>query len=131
MLEQMKQPGMFSWNELITSDVKGAKQFYSKLLGWTLEDESNPNGMQYTRVKANNHEIGGIMATPKEAKGMPSMWGSYVTVDDVDAMMNRVTQLGGRIIAEPRDIPHVGRFCVIQDPQGALLTLITYLPSVN
>jgi len=54
------------------------------------------------------------------------MWGGYVTVDDVDASAKQAVTLGGKILLEARDIPNVGRFCVIADPQGATLSLITY-----
>jgi uncharacterized protein len=58
---------------------------------------------------------------------MPPAWFSYVTVDDVDATAKQAEQLGGKITLEPRDIPEVGRFAVIQDPQGAAICIITYL----
>ncbi|MEJ2703676.1 MAG: VOC family protein [Sedimentisphaerales bacterium] len=64
---------------------------------------------------------------PPECKGMPPTWGVYVTVDDVDAPAARVEQLGGKLLQPPADIPNVGRFCVIQDPQGAALCAITYV----
>lgn len=124
----MKQHGAFSWNELLTTDVKGAKAFYGKLLGWTLQDV-NPSGMDYTLVKLGEKGVGGIMAIPAQAAGMPPAWGSYVTVSDVDALLPRVEALGGKICAPPQDIPDVGRFAVIQDPQGAMLSLISYLKS--
>ncbi len=123
MSDQMKQQGAFSWNELMTTDVDAAKAFYGELLGWTLED-TNLN-MPYTLVKAGDKEIAGIMTIPPDAAGMPPQWGAYVTVDDVDAMIRKVKELGGKLLAEPMDIPDVGRFCVIQDPQGATLSLIT------
>lgn len=126
MLEELKHHGMFSWNELITPNIQAAKEFYSKLLGWQMEDMSTAPGMNYTIVKANDREIGGMMATPDETVGMPPMWGGYVTVDDVDSLVTRVVTLGGKIRVPPRNIPNVGRFCVIQDPQGAMLTLISY-----
>ncbi len=66
------------------------------------------------------------MAIPPEAKGAPVAWGSYVTVDDVDKQVGKVESLGGTILMPPRDIPNVGRFAVISDPQGAMLTIITY-----
>ncbi len=124
MTEATQQHGAFSWNELITSDVAGAKAFYSALLGWEMED-CNMN-MPYTLAKIGEQQIGGIMAIPSDAGQMPPMWGSYVTVDDVDAMVAKVESLGGNIIMQPTDIPDIGRFCVIQDPQGAVLSLITY-----
>ncbi len=124
MTEPMRQHGEFSWNELMTSDVEGAKAFYGKLLGWEMEEfEMN---MPYTVVKAGDEGTGGIMKIPAEAEGMPPQWGAYVTVTDVDDLSRRVEEIGGKLVVPLTDIPEVGRFCVIQDPQGATLGLITY-----
>lgn len=123
--QAMKQHGAFSWNELMTTDVSAAKAFYSELFGWAMHDEQTPD-MIYSVVKADDQEVGGIMAIPPEAKGAPPSWGSYVTVDNVDKQAAKVESLGGTIIMPPRDIPNVGRFAVISDPQGAMLTMITY-----
>lgn len=121
----MKQAGDFCWNELMTTDVKGAKAFYSALLGWDMQDV-NLTGIDYTLLKLGNKEIGGIMCVPGEAAGMPPAWGSYVTVNNVDAMLVQVEKLGGKVCAPAQDIPDVGRFAVIQDPQGAMLSLISH-----
>jgi predicted enzyme related to lactoylglutathione lyase len=121
----MKLHGAFSWNELLTTDVAGAKAFYGELLGWTLKDD-NAHGVEYTIASAGGTETGGIMAIPEEAQGMLPAWGAYVTVDDVDKLAPMVEKLGGCIFVPPRDIPGLGRFMVIQDPQGAMLSLITY-----
>jgi predicted enzyme related to lactoylglutathione lyase len=67
------------------------------------------------------------MTIPKEAQGTPPMWGTYVTVDDVDLTARTAEQLGAKILVPPMDIPTVGRFCVIQDPQGAVINAITYM----
>ncbi len=125
MSNAMKQHGAFSWNELMTTDVKGAKSFYENLFNWTLEDMETCD-VGYTMAKANDTEVAGIMATPPEAGEMPPMWGAYVTVDDVDASTKQAETLGGNIVLAPRDIPNIGRFSVISDPQGALLSIITY-----
>lgn len=128
MDEQFKQHGAFSWCELMTTDVEAAKSFYAKLFGWDTEAMTMP-GMTYTVVKAGGKGIGGIMAMPPDApKGMPPMWGSYVTVNDVDATARTAQQLGAKLLVPPQDIPDVGRFCVIQDPQGAVISAITYKP---
>lgn len=124
MDESFKKQGFFSWCELLTSDEAAAKDFYTRLFGWTLEEM--PMGMPYTIVKADGKGIGGIMKIPEEATGMPPAWGAYVTVDDVDAVAKTAVALGGSILVEPRDIPGVGRFCVIRDPQGAVISAITY-----
>jgi hypothetical protein len=126
MDEQCMKPGVFSWCELITSDVTAAKNFYGQLFGWTTEDMNMP-GMSYSVVSNAGQAIGGIMATPPEAAGVPPMWGAYVTVEDIDATAALAEQLGARLLVPPRDIPEVGRFCVIQDPQGAVINAISYL----
>lgn len=121
----MKQAGEFCWNELMTTDVQGAKAFYGALLGWGMQDV-NLTGMDYTLLKLGDKEIGGIMAIPDKAAGMPPTWGAYVTVNNVDALLGRVEKLGGKVCLPPQDIPDVGRFAVIQDPQGAMLSLISH-----
>ena len=125
----MKDPfithGAFSWNELMTTEPAAAKEFYVKLLGWETED-MNMEQMTYTVVKAGGDGIGGIMGIPPEASGTPPHWGAYITVDNVDETVQTAETLGGKIMMPPRDIPGVGRFAVIQDPQGAFISLITY-----
>ncbi len=94
--------------------------------GYRIEKLGTMPGMTYTVVKAGNKEVGGIMAVPKEAQGMPPMWGAYVTVDDVELTAKTAEKLGAKLLVPPTDIPDVGRFCVIQDPQGAVINVITY-----
>lgn len=125
MGEQFKQDRASSWFELMTTDVEKAKAFYTKLFGWDAEDMSMP-GMPYTAVKAGGKGIGGIVPIPKDAQGMPAMWSAYVIVDDVDATARAAEELGARLLVKPRNIPGVGRFCVIQDQQGAAINAIRY-----
>lgn len=121
--------GAFSWCELLTTDVEAAKKFYSELFGWNIEPVADAlhQDMQYNLVKVDGTEIGGIMAVPPQAQGMPPSWGTYVTVDDVDAAAAKARELGGDVVVPLTDIPEVGRFCVIKDPQGAVISMITYL----
>jgi predicted enzyme related to lactoylglutathione lyase len=119
--------GAFSWNELSTTNVGDAREFYGKLFGWKFED-MNVSGMTYAVISAGDTAIGGIMNVPAQTKGMPPTWGAYVTVDNVDDLVARVASLGGKLLVPAQDIPTVGRFAVIQDPQGAVLSVITYLP---
>jgi hypothetical protein len=130
MNDPFKQHGAFSWCELMTSNVAASKDFYGKLFGWQMQDMPM-EGTTYTVLKAGGAEVGGIMATPEAAAGMPPHWGTYVTVADVDATAKQALELGGRLMLPPRDIPGVGRFCLIQDPQGAMLYAITYAPQVS
>jgi uncharacterized protein len=125
MATPMETHGAFSWNELTTSDAATARKFYGELLGWQFKDMNMGSGT-YTVINAGGQDIGGISSTP-QAKGMPPFWGAYITVDNVDALAERVKRLGGKIAVPPTDIPTVGRFALIQDPQGASISLITYL----
>jgi len=81
--------------------------------------------LSYTNTKIGNEGVGGIMPMLPEAEGAPPHWGVCVTGDDVDATARKAQELGGKIHLPPTDIPNVGRFCVIQDPQGALISAIT------
>jgi len=125
MKEDAFKHGAFGWVELMTTDMNSAKDFYSRLFGWEMID-SSMEGMDYTTLKINGDETGGIAAMLPEMEGMPPMWGIYVTVDDVDAIAKQVEELGGKIIRPPFDIPTVGRFCVLSDPQGGVISAMTY-----
>jgi predicted enzyme related to lactoylglutathione lyase len=126
-MDAFQTPGAFSWCELMTTDPQKATTFYRELLGWTVE--TMDMGMPYHVVKVGEAAIGGIMGMPPGAvPGTPPAWMCYVTVAVVDALVKRVEALGGKVHMPPTDIPTVGRFAVIQDPQGAVLNLITYAP---
>lgn len=125
MDEKLMKHGAFGWFELMTTDVSSSKEFYSNLLGWTTQDMPM-EGMNYTVVKVDNEEVAGMMPMPPDSGEMPPTWGIYITVENVDATLAKAKDLGGKILVEPRDIPDVGRFCVIQDPQGAWFAAITY-----
>ena len=118
--------GAFGWFELMTTDVETAKTFYKGLFGWEYETVPIP-GAEYTMVKVDGVAVAGIMEQPDECKGMPPSWDIYITVDDVDATVKSVTELGGKLLRPAFDIPEVGRFCVLQDPQGAVIMAMTYL----
>lgn len=115
--------GMFCWNELATRDSKLSSKFYCELFGWCTEEDSCGD-MPYTLFKKDGHPVGGMMEMgdnyPEET---PSHWGSYVAVDDVDAMATRVTELGGTLCCGPQDAGDEGRFAVLTDPTGAVLSI--------
>ena len=127
MADRFDTHGAFSWCELLTNDVDSAKKFYKELLGWAMEDEPIGEGAgTYTILKVNGQPIGGIMAMPPQVPpGTPPHWGTYVTVGDVDAVAQKAQELGAKILVPPRDSPDA-RFCVFEDPQGAVLSIITY-----
>lgn len=121
---KMPAQGAFCWNELVTKDLEAAKNFYTELLGWQLK-ESTAAGMAYNEIVVGGEHIGGMYQMMAEQGDGPSHWMAYVAVDDVDAKARRVEELGGRVCVRPMDIPNVGRFCVVNDPTGATISLIT------
>lgn len=124
MAQQSNTHGTFCWNELVSTDPDKVRDFYKQLINWEIVDSGMP-GMKYEMLKAGDKNVGGMMKMPEEAKGVPSHWMSYVAVDDVDACAKKTKELGGNIIHGPQDIPNVGRFVIIQDPAGAVVSLIT------
>ena len=112
--------GALSWNELSTSDIEGASQFYGKLFGWEITPlEGMP--MPYSVIKnADDHSNGGIM--PLMGEGIPPNWLVYFGTDDLDASVAKSTELGGQTVSGPMDIG-MGQIAVIQDPQGAVFAL--------
>jgi len=119
--------GIFSWNELITTDLDSAKEFYGKVLGWTFTETKTIYGNTYVMAMKGETPVAGMMLkegnVPDE---VPPCWDPYVTVDDVDASAKLVEELGGTVVLPPTEIPNVGRFCVILDKQGVSLNLMTY-----
>ena len=115
--------GTFCWNELATSDREAAKRFYTELFGWT-PSEAQFGPTTYTTFKSGARAIAGMMQMSPECGETPPHWMAYVAVDDVDEIVRRVWELGGRICVPPTDIPSVGRFSVINDPTGATLSII-------
>ena len=114
----------FVWYELMTSDAPAAEAFYRSVIGWQTADAGMP-GMRYTILSAGTAGIAGLMALPAEAAagGVPPNWTGYIGVADVDAMAERVRGAGGAVHHPPEDIPGVGRFAVVADPDGAVFCL--------
>lgn len=115
--------GRFVWYELMTTDPVAAERFCARVVGWTAADAGMP-GIKYKLLSAGGHPIAGLMALPPEAGGMPPCWTGYVAVEDVDAKATEIAVAGGRVLRPADDIPGVGRFAVVADPQGAMFALV-------
>ncbi len=110
------------WNELLTNDTAKAIDFYVKLFGWKTKSDSGAT--PYTEIINGDDHIGGIMQIQPQMGPMPPNWGIYIAVDDSDGTAQKATSLGGRQYVPPTDIPNVGRFAVLSDPQGAVFNII-------
>ena len=113
------------WPELTTPDPAGAVAFYTRVFGWKTKPETGVAEAQYVEWQNGGRSIGGLMPMRgEEWKGVPPHWMIYITVADCDERVTRAGQLGGKTCVPPMDIPNVGRFSVINDPQGATFSII-------
>ena len=112
-------PGTFCWIELHTSDGEAAKRFYCDLFGWTAKVSP-----EYVEIHVGDQAVGGLMTMqPQVPAQVPAHWLAYFWVDDVDAAAQKANAGGARTLVPPMDIPKVGRFAVLSDPQGAVFAL--------
>jgi predicted enzyme related to lactoylglutathione lyase len=111
----------FVWYDLMATDPERSRTFFTELFGWTTEDrDMGPMGT-YTMLIAGQQAIGGLVPL-QDAPDVPPHWIGYVLVDDVDAAGDRATRAGGALCVPGTDIPGVGRFSVITDPDGAVVS---------
>lgn len=126
--ELVNEHGALSWNELITDDTATAAKFYAEVFGFRSEVSETPNG-PYTAFWVDGNVEGnaaaGMMPRNEGMGSIPNYWGVYFGVDDVEASVAAVESYGGNVIMPPMDLPQIGRMAVVQDPQGAVLTVIT------
>jgi len=118
-------PNTFVWYELMTTDI-AAEAFYQSVIGWTPQVMGH-EGMRYTIMNAGGVPVSGVMQLTTEMcdAGARPGWRGYIGVPDVDAATDRLKRAGGGVYKAPNDIPDVGRFSVVADPQGAAFTLFT------
>ena len=124
-MDPNQPPGAFSWTELSTPDPAAAGRFYAGLFGWTVKNMDMGTG-PYHVASVGDTQVCGIMATPPEAGPMPPAWGCYITVADVAATEAQCAALGGKTLVPAMDVPGVGRMAVLQDPQGAVFSVMAY-----
>lgn len=111
------------WVDLATTDATVAKAFYSRVFGWDYEDLAMPGG-SYSFATLNGHNVAAISEmSPEMAAQMPSVWSTYLAIDDADAAVARAEAAGGSVMMAPDDIPGSGRIAFIADPTGAAVGL--------
>jgi hypothetical protein len=121
--------GRFVWYDLMTTDVQAATAFYTKVAGWGTQDfDMGPSG-NYQMWTVGGAMIGGVVQLTPEMgpPGTPPHWMGSVGVPNVDDAAMQAESLGGRVLVPPTDIPDIGRYAVIADPQGAVIGLYASL----
>lgn len=111
-------PGAFCWIELGTSDQKAAKDFYTRLFGWSFTD-NDMGPMTYTTFTLKGRDVAACYALDAaKMPGVPPHWMLYVATTDADASARRTAELGGKAMAPAFDVMDLGRMAVLTDPQG-------------
>jgi predicted enzyme related to lactoylglutathione lyase len=116
--------GRFVWHELMTTDTDAAAAFYSKVVPWKTQDSGMPS---YTLWMAGKTQVGGLTGLPPEGgdTSAPPHWIVYIATPDVDATVAAAERLGGKVLKGATDIPNMGRYAVLTDPQGATFAVYT------
>ncbi|MDU0479710.1 VOC family protein [Staphylococcus chromogenes] len=112
----MANHGMPIWIELSTSDLRKSSHFYSEILGWHLDD-----GDQYRIARSQGLPVGGFVGQVDST--MPDAWVTYFYTENLDESALRVSELGGRVLAEPTEVTR-GRVALCVDTAGALFGLM-------
>ncbi|MEM9953652.1 MAG: VOC family protein [Chloroflexota bacterium] len=117
--------GTFSWADCNSTNQVESTKFLKTLMGWEHEDMPMGDGEVYTMLKQDGETVAASSPMPKEMldNSVPSHWQNYITVTDVDALVDKVTELGGTVVAPPFDVFDSGRMMAIQDPTGATVNL--------
>jgi predicted enzyme related to lactoylglutathione lyase len=116
-------PGSLCWNELMTTDTAKDGEFYAGLFGWGKET-MNMGPMEYTMFSNDGRGAGGMLKITPEMGPIPPNWLGYFAVDDCDAKVKKATELGAKVMKPADDIPGIGRFAILIDPQGAAFPII-------
>lgn len=121
--------GKFVWYDLLTPAPDQAQEFYKALLPWGTQqwDGKMEGKPPYTMWTNAGNPMGGVMDLPEEAAkmGAPPHWIAYIGTPDVNASTEKAQGLGATAYVPPTDVPDVGRFAILADPQGAVFALFT------
>jgi uncharacterized protein len=112
------QVGSVVWHEQVSSEPERAQRFYTELLGWEVE-QWKPGEADYPIIKANGQTHGGFT---RAEGGAPAGWIAHVLVDDVDEAAARAESLGGTTVSGPTEMAEIGRWAIIADPQGGVIS---------
>ncbi len=120
--------GHFAWRELMATDPGAASAFYSALFGWNPTLQSHPETGEYTLFSLGDRPICGLMAAYGD---LPPIWFGYASVESVEDATQRAWSAGATILMPSMEIPTIGRFAIIADPEGAHICPFTASPSLS
>ncbi len=114
------EPGVPCWVDLASPDLDAAIGFYAGLFGWEVPELPNSAELGgYRRAKLGGKDVAGV--SPRMEDGQPTVWATYVSVEDAAATVAKVGEAGGGSITEPMDVMGLGTMAVFTDPTGAVV----------
>jgi uncharacterized protein len=123
------QIGSIGWIDLTVENADQIRDFYRSVIGWNFTALEMGDYNDYCMDQpADGKSVTGICHKRGGNAQLPSQWLIYITVADLDQSIARCIEGGGRVIAEPRNYGGQGRYCVIQDPAGAVAALFEFAP---
>jgi len=112
-------PGVPCWVDTSQPDPEVAVAFYGGLFGWEFEDAMPPGSAgKYYIARLRGGDVAAVGSQP-EGQPPSAVWNTYIWVESADAVVSKVIGAGGRVVAEPVDVPDAGRMAVFTDPEGA------------
>ncbi len=115
--------GRVLWYELLTTDMKGAEQFYTDVVGWTVAPFEGASPEYHIWMRSGNIGVGGVMIIP-EGMHFPPHWGMYVGVPRLEEAVAEIERRGGSSLSPLIEVPKVGRMRTMKDPQGAAFSIL-------
>lgn len=128
----LRQGKTFVWHELYTPDTEASKKFYQEALDMGSTEMPMGGAGSYTMLTRDGQAVCGMMATntpEMQSMQVPPHWAVYLSVDDVDARLKKAQECGATLVVPPIEVPTVGRFALIADPQGAHIWLFKSNPA--
>jgi predicted enzyme related to lactoylglutathione lyase len=124
MSETKKQVGSIGWLDLTVNDADGIRDFYSAVTGWQPEPLSMGEYNDYVMSSPDDGQaMAGVCHARGTNEGLPAQWLAYIVVADLDASIENCNAHEGKLIVPAKNMGGQGRYCVIQDPAGAVIAL--------
>ena len=115
--------GRITWQDLTVPNADQVRTFYEKVVGWASLPQDMGGYHDFNMIAPGTEDcVAGICHAQGTNAGLPAQWLMYITVEDVDASVEKCREFGGLVVAGPSAMGG-GRFCVIRDPAGAVCAL--------
>jgi predicted enzyme related to lactoylglutathione lyase len=123
----LAEPGAPSWFELHTGAYEASVEFYRDVFDWDTHVVGDSPEFRYTTLGEGDGQLAGIMdASAFMPEGSPATWSIYFGIENADAALAKIVDLGGSVVLAAEDTPY-GRLASAADPTGALFKLVQAL----